>query len=756
MLKSACIGFCRSSDNEKFGILVENYLNGKLDEQTFAEECTKIKINNWKTQKQQGVDIIPSNDFTIYDNMLDATCLFGNIPRKYYWEGGKVPLDIYLSLARGKQQNKFDVSPLEIRQWLNTNYLYHRSEYNDNIDLTYADNKSVVEYLEAKRVGIETRPVLIGPMSYLLQNTNHKYKLYDSSVIQEIMSIYRELLDNYKRINIKSIQIDEPSICFIANRETNNAYIYCYDKLREYADNIEIHLVTYYKNIYDNFNFIQSLPVDSIHIDMDYNADYIENILSLADKSCKFSLGIVSAKSLWKNNLSQSIEIVSRFCDKFGANNIVVANSSPLFLCPYSVKFETEMPNELKNQLSFAIEKLDELRIIKTAINEGKNKVASEIAENKKLFAKSKTYNNVTGILSKNNTISPAKQKQMTKRANVFEELLKKYKIPTPIFMFSNVNYNNTLNYNDIQQSYADIISIDSKCSDCNAIANNFSKNEKCGYYVLKHNAVPMVGNFYHYPIIIFDTLKLPEDLLLNEVKNLKKNVKKPIKISVCSPLEFLNHSFISPFLDIHIVKQKLFDDLADKINKVIDKVDVLQINESSFGDNLDIKQNTDESIRWFLDELNYFLSKINTNNDNVVALYFAYSNIDNIFEYISRLNVDLFLTDAIRSGYRITHSLFADDIPIAFGVVDPYSNRKPTNNELSTAVKTITSAIKTNKVYLTTESSFASNKTYNEIKSICQAVEEIVKETRKNNEKEKKNNQNDTNATKRSRKNNK
>ena len=757
MLRSACIGFCRSSDNKKLGTLVENYLDGQLDEQTFIEECTKIKVNNWKTQKQQGIDIIPSNDFTIYDNMLDATCLFGNIPRKYYWEGGKVPLDIYLTLARGKQQNKFDVSPLEIRQWLNTSYLYHRSEYNDNIELTYADNKSVVEYLEAKKVGIETRPVLIGPISYLLQNTSYEYKLYSSSALQEIMAIYKELFDNYKRINIKSVQIDEPSICFITNREANTAYMYCYNKLREYADDMEIHLVTYYKNIYDNFKFIQSLPVNSIHIDMDYNDNYMEHILYQANKDCKLSLGIVSAKSLWKNNLSQSIDIVSRFCDKFGSDNIIIANSSPLFLCPYSTELETEMPNELKSQLSFALEKLNELRIIKTAINEGKNKVTTELSENKKIFEKRKTYNNVTGILSKNDFKSSINHKPLTGKSNGFGNLLKKYNITTPIFMLSNVNYNNTTNYEDIQQTYTDIISVDSKCGDCRAISDNFSRNEKCGYYVLKHNTIPIVGNFYYCPIIIFDALKLPENLFINEIKNAKKNTKKPIKLSICSPLEFLNRSFISPFLNLDGVKQKLFNDLTDKINKIIDKVDILQINESSFGDNLDIKQNTDEIMHNFMNELSYFLSKINAHhNDSVVALYCAYSNIDNIFDYISRLNVDIFLTDAIRSGYRITRSLFIDSISIAFGVIDPYSNRKPTYNELLSAIKTITSAIKTNKIYLTTEANFMTNKSHDEIKSICQAVEEIIKETRRNNEKEKTNNKNNLSTKKRNSKNSK
>ena len=150
MLRSACIGFCRNNEKQELGVAINNYLKKRISEDELLSVCKNIRISNWKVQKKHNIDIIPSNDFSMYDNVLDMTCLVGNIQRRFYWEGGRVPLHIYFTMAHGQQKDKFDIFPLEMQNWLNTNYLYFVPEFVDPIDFEYSSNKPIVEYIEAK------------------------------------------------------------------------------------------------------------------------------------------------------------------------------------------------------------------------------------------------------------------------------------------------------------------------------------------------------------------------------------------------------------------------------------------------------------------------------------------------------------------------------------------------------------------------------------------------------------------------------
>ena len=169
MVKVSCIGFNRSGVNNEVANAVRKFCTKEIQEQQLLSICKEVRHNNWKVQIENNVDIISSNDFSMLDNVLDMSCLVGNIQRRYYWEGGKIPLEIYFSMARGQQKDKFDVLPLEVEHFLNTNYLYYVPEFQDPIEFIYSDNKPIIEYLEVKgSFKTDSRPVILGPISYLL------------------------------------------------------------------------------------------------------------------------------------------------------------------------------------------------------------------------------------------------------------------------------------------------------------------------------------------------------------------------------------------------------------------------------------------------------------------------------------------------------------------------------------------------------------------------------------------------------------
>lgn len=725
MVKSACIGFCRSSDNKKLGETVDDYINGKISEQELQNYCKNVRLENIKTQRDIGIDIITSNDFAMYDHMLDATCFVGNIQRRYYWEGGKIPLEIYFSLANGMQKDKFDVSPLKLQNWMNTNYLYHVPEFISPIEFSYSDNKPVVEYLDAKHAGIETRPTIIAPITYLLQGKSFEHDVEPIDLIDEILPVYQDLFSNFQIIGVRSVQIEDPMVCFAIDREMKDTYMYCYEKLKQYAKGIELNFITYYCSLRENFNFIFSLPVDSIHIDIPYNINYIDEYVDFTPKGSKVSLGVVDSRNVWKNNLDNSIEIVSKFCDKVGSDNVVVANSSPLFLCPYSTKLEYNLPDNLKKQLSFGVEKMQEVEIIKTAINKGSKAVDSQLKENRKIFSKNdKIY---TGCFYENEA-----NVKSEKYKSKWHDFVKKHNMRMNPIMFSG---NTDLSIQN--ETMVDVVSVGA-CSGKESYDISCYEDFVKGMVVLENNFIPRFGSNYYKPIIISEDLKIKGDVFKSGIKNAKKGIKKPLKFNVCSPLHFMNFSFISPFIDQKNVYNKFSSDLSCCLRDILSDIDILQINDFTFLANRKLNRlDNFGDVDYYCKCLNQFIDSIKCTK--CIALFNSFGNMDASSSYLEAIcsaKVDIILLSSVRSGHDVidTFTKYKPEIPIGFGMIDLYSNRISTKNEMFLAIKKIFMAMERENVLFTTEGDLRNNekKTVDGVVKSLNSFEAGMKEVKK------------------------
>lgn len=733
MVKSACLGFCRNNKTYDLIPAINNYLEGSIEETEFQNICKNIRKENWFIQKQCGIDIIPSNDFTIYDRILDATCLVGNIQRRFFWEGGKVPLHIYFTMAHGQQKDKFDVFPLELQNWLNTNYLYFVPEFVYPIEFEYSDNKPILEYLEAKMLGINTRSCIIGPISYLLLGKSKEPDIKPLELIDEILPIYEELFNNYKRIGVKEVQIEEPLFGIELDRELSNSFVYCYDKIRQYAGDINIGFVSYCADIHENFDLMNSLPVNSIHIDTFSNNEFLDEYCNKLSKDKQVSIGIVNARDVWINDLTKSIDIVSKFCDKIGDENVIISTSAPLTLSPYSVELETKLPIELQNKMSFAVEKLKELNIIKNAINKGVKSVEKEIKENTNNICNynSDYYNFKKSV--DNSKVQILKNKNSNKK---WEDFLKANKIKSPATMFSGDNkyysadFKQSENWYKIQEnSGLDVVS--ASISVDNYDISIFEKKSK-GVYVLKNNQIPRFLNNYYNPTIIYDYPSFDKEICVKSVNDLKKNIKKPIKFAICSPLHYLNFSFINPCLEYKKVRQKVFEEFEQIYNNISGIVDILQVNDLSFIKDKDFKMSTQiNQLRYDFVELNKFFEKIK--DLKCLALYTGYINLNNIIEEVCRLNVDILFTESARSGHEILQSFvsYKPQNCVGIGIFDTLDNRIPTKNEMYNAGKKMFMCFNNNQIILSGDGDFYFKKTPHDMNKIIKTLIDTAKDLR-------------------------
>ena len=731
MLRTACIGFCRSKNNTELSNKVNEFLTGKIEEEELISYCNNVKIDNWKTQKKSGIDIIPCNDFSMYDLMLDATCLLGNIQRRYYWEGGKIPMSIYLSMIYGQQKDKFDVLPFELQNWLDSNYLNLVPEFIDPIDFAYSDNRMIMEYLMAKNIGIKARPILISPMSYLLQGKSKEIDLKESDLLEDILAVYKDIFLNFSRININSVQIDDPMLGIDLDNELKEKYNYCYDSIRKFANDTEINLTTYRCNIMDNFDFINSLPVDTLHIDIPYNYNNVEYFLNRLKKTNKISLGIVDTRSLWKNDLRNSIDIVSKFCDKLGSDNVIVANSSPMFLCPYSVSFEKKLPEQLIGKLSFGLEKLNELKIIKSAINDGISSVEDELKKTDCIF-KNKTsfnyafYNHDVYITNEVNI-----NKNKSNKKSNWNNFLKNNKIETPVAMLAEGFADKNKSIDIQEKANLDIVSI--SFSKKNYDFSNFLESSG-GLYQLTSdfNVIPRGLNDYYKPVVLYDYPKIKDDIFKQSLKNVKKNCKKPIKFSIVSPTTFINFSFLSPFLDIPKIYESFIPSYVKAIQSIKNDIDILQINEYYHNNcsykNTRIFNSSTNNELYFIDSFLHLLQKCGF--DKIVSLYCGYSYLNDILEKICKLPIDLLLLESSRSGHEIINEFinYRPQIPVGIGVFDQLSNRIPTKIEVLNICKRALICFEKEELVFISDGEFPSDSSDNKI---LKSIEIFLKSVR-------------------------
>lgn len=316
MVLATNLGFPRIGDMRQLKKAVEAYWKGKSTKDELLAVGKSLRAHNWQLQKDAGLSHIPSNDFAYYDQILNMITTLGLIPSRYQHDGGKVDLDTYFAMARGAQKGGVDVTAMEMTKWYDTNYHYIVPEFEEGMEPKLSSETVFEAYEEAKALGIETRPVLIGPATFTFLG-KPQYEGFDhKAFVQKLLPVYNEILAGLAARGAQWVQIDEPvfalDLCPIGQGTIKAAY----DGLKKPED-LKVLVATYFESLKDNAQLAFSLPVEGIHIDLcrgsgrgnttanDAHKD-IEQALSLIGETQVLSLGVVDGRNIWKNDLADS------------------------------------------------------------------------------------------------------------------------------------------------------------------------------------------------------------------------------------------------------------------------------------------------------------------------------------------------------------------------------------------------------------------------------------------------------------------
>jgi 5-methyltetrahydropteroyltriglutamate--homocysteine methyltransferase len=379
------LGFPRLGARRELKTALEGYWSGEIGRQDLLSTGRAIRREHWLLQSAAGIEHVPSNDFSFYDHVLDMALIAGAVPKRYRC-AGPAPIDISFAMARGitstgrRAVPGGDVAALGMTKWFDTNYHYIVPEFDRSQTFRIESTKPVDEFVEARSLGIQTRPVLLGPVSFLLLGRRADGRAGPIGLIDGIVPVYESLLARLAGAGAAWVQLDEPCLVLDLPPEVLGAMDAAYRRLARAAPALRLLLATYFGGLRANLGAALRMPVSALHLDLVRDPGQLERALAEAPASLSLSLGVVDGRNVWRADLDGALRTLERAAERLGADRVLVAPSCSLLHCPLDLDLETRLEPELESWLAFSKQKLHEVRTLVRALRHGRAAVRAELA----------------------------------------------------------------------------------------------------------------------------------------------------------------------------------------------------------------------------------------------------------------------------------------------------------------------------------------------------------------------------------------
>jgi 5-methyltetrahydropteroyltriglutamate--homocysteine methyltransferase len=718
MIKTSSLGFPRIGANRELKKAVENFWKNSANtnaENELQQTAKSIRQHNWQLQKSSGIDYIPSNDFSFYDHILDNIALFGAIPQRFikpfnFKIGETVGLDLLFAMARGSQKNNIDVTAMEMTKWFDTNYHYLVAEFYQGQKFAISSNKIFDEFLEAKELGINTRPVIIGPVSFLLLG-----KSVDGSnkidLLDNLLSAYEDLFSSLKKIGVTDLQIDEPFLVTDLNQNDIRAYIKAYSHLKKFAGSIKLHLATYFESLEENLELALSLQTSSIHLDLVRGKSQLNTALSLIDDKQILSLGLVDGRNIWVNNFEESIALGKTAIDKIGKDRVIIAPSCQLLHVPVDLNNETLLDAEIKSWLSFATQKLQEIVVIAKALNGETSSVKTQLDANKIAIANRKVSPRIHDQEVKKRVAkiddSLLNRKSNFEQRKKIQKLLNLPLLPTTTigsfpqtkevrkarsdFKAGNISQENYDNF--IKEETKKTVKFQEEIGIDVLVHGEFERNDMVEYFgeqlkgfcFTKNGWVQSYGSRCVKPPVIFGDVSRPKPMTVEWAKYAQSLTNKIMKGMLTGPITILQWSFVrddQPRKDTALqIAFAIRDEVKDLESA---NIKIIQIDEAALREGLPIRQkNWQEYLKWAVEAFRITASV--ANDKTQIHTHMCYSEFNDIISAIAQMDADVISIETSRSQMELLNAFVNFKYPneIGPGVYDIHSPRVPSTEEI-------------------------------------------------------------------------
>jgi len=736
MVQSSVLGFPRMGRLRDLKKANEAYWGGKLSQQELLAEGKRLRLEHWKLQKAAGVDIIPSNDFAYYDHVLHHIQDFNAIPERYS-SAGLDSLDTYFAMGRGHQKDGVDVPSLEMVKWFDCNYHYVKPTFQDNQTFKLTETpKAVADFLEAKEAGIETRPVLVGPVSFLhLGKADRGQSVDPITLLDKLLPVYVELLKKLKAAGAETVQIDEPVLVFDLPSKTREAFKSAYETLGalQGSEGPQIVLATYFGDIVHNFDIVDSslTHLYGLHVDLVRNPEQLGPVIEHLGAKQILSAGVVDGRNIWKTNFKRAIETLETAVQKLGKERVIVATSSSLLHTPHTLESEKNLDAEVRDWFSFAVEKTSEVAILAKAVTEGPAAVKAELEANEKSMhsrATSKRTNNPE-VKKRMEAVTKDQYQRKSAFPTRYEAQKKHLKLPefptTTIGSFPQTKeiriQRNKFTKGEITaEEYEKFI--EKEIRECVQIQEELGldvfvhgepeRNDMVqyfgerldGYVFTTHAWVQSYGSRCVRPPILVGDVSRPAPMTVKESQYAASVSSKPMKGMLTGPITCLRWSF--PRDDVHQSVQAAQLALALR-DEVVDLekagIFVIQVDEPALREGLPLRSGSEREkyLSWAVDS--FKLSTAGVEDSTQIHSHFCYSEFQDFFHAIAALDADVLSIENSKSDAKLLKVFIDEAYPrhIGPGVYDIHSPRVPDQKEFEGRIAEMLEYLKPDQLWI-------------------------------------------------------
>jgi 5-methyltetrahydropteroyltriglutamate--homocysteine methyltransferase len=726
-LLTTTLGYPRMGEFRELKKAVESYWKGGMSEDELQAVARDIRQRNWLYQKKQGVSYIPSNDFSFYDQLLDTSCMLGVIPARFKHDGRMVDLSTYFSIARGNtHDSSTNQCASEMTKWFDTNYHYIVPEFDANTTFKLNSNKLFNEYTEAKQLGVETRPVLVGPVTYFGVGKSMDSSINKYDFLDQALSVYEDALKKLSALGATDVQIDEPVAALDLTPDQVSAFQRAYERLSQ-ATSMNIHLTTYFGDLRENKSLIFGLPVSSVHIDITRGGESLGPILSEfpADKS--LSLGVVNGRNIWVNDYKASLSFIQMAIDALGADRVIVGSSCSLLHSPVTLKNEEKIADDIKDWLAFADEKVHE---IVTLARLATTSDATILDQNSAVIQRRATSKKIHNDEVKERVQRIESSDYVRKTSFSERQALQQAHFNLPLFPTTTIgsfpqttevrqaranHKKGVLSAEDYDTFLKDqvvaAIEFQHDIGIDVLVHGEFERNDMVEYFgeqldgflFTQFGWVQSYGSRCVKPPIIYGDVSRPHPMTVYWSKYAQEKTHKPMKGMLTGPVTILQWSFVR---DDQPRRDTTFQIALAIRDEVLDLesagIEMIQIDEAALREGLPIRRSDwDEYLTWAIDA--FRLSTSGVDNSTQIHTHMCYSEFNDIIEAIARMDADVISIETSRSNMALLDAFVNFNYPneVGPGVYDIHSPRVPSQEVMTDLLKKATELLPPKNIWV-------------------------------------------------------
>jgi 5-methyltetrahydropteroyltriglutamate--homocysteine methyltransferase len=712
--KTLITGFPRIGEKRELKRTLENYWKRQISNEDLENQAFELRKKHWLYQKENNIDFISCNDFSLYDNMLDTVVMLDAIPKRF--RNIENELERYFAMARGSK----DSSAMEMTKWFNTNYHYIVPELSDDIKFGANTSKIESEYKEMIQLNIKPKINIIGPLTFLsLSKTKDSKDVFD--YFEDILKAYEKVIEKISNLNSEEdiyLQIEEP--IFVKDLDVNifGFLKQAYNRLSSVKSNIKIIITTYFEHSIELVRTLYSLPVWGIGLDFIYGEGNFEALKFLKGRDIRLIAGVVDGRNIWKNNFEKSLEILKKINQLIDKDKMIISSSCSFLHVPYSI--ENEPYNDNNKWFSFACEKVKEISLISKVFH--KEKLSKEekllLKENNSLMKKRRKNSN-------NEIIYKEREGTFSERMSIQKEILKLPHLSiTTIGSFpqtaelrklrsdfkkkfiSKETYEKGIkSYIDYCVEFQENINIDVLVHgepERNDMVEYFGENLE-GFHFTRSGWVQSYGNRCVKPPIIYDDILRKKPITVKWITYAQSKTEKIVKGMLTGPVTILNWSFVRDDKPRYEVANQIANALSDEINDLqLEGIKIIQVDEAAFKEGYPLRINNIKRYEeWAVK--NFKTAVSTAKPETQIHTHMCYSEFNDIIKTIENLDADVITIENARSGNEILNVFKETGYKneLGPGVYDIHSPRIPEVNEISQQINSYLEIFPIEKIWI-------------------------------------------------------